>query len=303
MKRILSVLAVGVLAAAGVVWAQAGEELLREKTLIDFTKLDDQNVNPEIQFNKWRIRLSGLSDNPTSRKLSDLKMVAVNAGEVNDPAKEENISKALGVRIHFAQGYNNDWAQIRTEDPINAFRIKEEEGMGVLRNVGPIRKISLMVRGLNYMHSIELRMVDQDGKYKTVNFGAMYFNGWRRLVWVNPDYIGDRRKREVTKLHLYPAEPPLLKFDSLVVYKSPTERGGDFVFYVTDAKVEFEPYITKEIKDIDNEAVWGIHEEEARRREEHIDLLRFLKYSGSSSEDEYLREEAARQQERQRQGR
>lgn len=307
MKSIVTVSMALVLAfSAGQVTAQgaAGEELLREKTLIDFTKLDDQNVNPEIGFNKWRIRLSGLSDNPTSRKLSDLKIVSVNAGEVNEPAKAENISKALGVRIHFAEGYNNDWARISTEDPINEFRVKEEEGMGVLRNVGPIRKVSLMVRGLNYMHSLELRMTDRDGKYRNINFGSLYFNGWRRLVWLNPDYIGDKRKRDVVKLHLYPMEEPMLKFDSLMVYKAPTERGGDFVFYVTDAKVEFEPYFTREIKDIDNEGVWGIQEAEAKRREERIDFLRFLKYSGSSNEDEYLREEAARQQRQgQQQGR
>jgi len=272
------------------------ENLLREKTLIDFTKLQDPAVNTEIQYNKWRIRLSGLSDNPTSRKLSDLKIVEVNSAEVNEPAKAENISKALGVRINFAYGYNNDWAQITTEDPISEFKVQEEEGSGVLRNVGPIKKVSLMARGLNYHHSIEIRMVDQDGKYKSVNFGSLYFNGWKRLVWENPDYIGDKRKRDVVKLHLYPHEEPMLKFDSIVVYKSPVEKGGDFIFYVTDVKVEYEPYFLKEIKDIDNEKIWGIKESEYKVREEKLNLMRFLKYSGSSMEEEYLKEEAAKEQ-------
>jgi hypothetical protein len=306
MKKFVSYLAVAALVlSSAVVFAQqtpapaAGEELLVEKTLIDFTKLDDAAVNPEIQLNKWRIKLSGLSDNPTSRKLSGFNMVQVTSAEVNEPAKSENIAKAFGVRINFAQGYNNDWAQIRTEDPISEFRVKEEQGMGVLRNVGPIKKVSLMVRGLNYLHSVELRMVDRDGNYKNINFGSFYFNGWKRLTWINPDYIADKRKRDVVKLHLYPAELPLLKFDSLVVYKSSSERGGDFIFYVTDAKVEFEPYFTKEIKDIDNEAVWGIQEAGNASREAREDLLRFLKYSGSSNEEEYLKEEAARQQTKQ----
>jgi hypothetical protein len=264
------------------------------KKLIDFTQIFSSTANLQIQSNKWRIKLSGLSDNPENLIKSDFKVVTVDPAQGNEVAKAENITKALGVRINFAYGYNNDWAQFRTEDPISEFKVTEEEGNGVLKNVGPILKATIMARGLNYMHSLELRMVDRDGNHKDINFGSLYYNGWKRLEWLNPDYIMDKRKRAVTKLHLYPLQKPLMRFDSLVVYKAPGEKGGDFVFYVTDAQLTYEPYETKTQKDIDDEKVWGIQEDFDKKKEERQDLIRFLKYSGSNLEEEYLKEEAQR---------
>lgn len=262
---------------------------VQEKTLIDFAKLDDANVNSEIKFSKWNIHLSGLSDNPTSRRLSELKMVPVTAAQINKDANE-TFDKCLGIRINFSTGYNNDWAQIKTEDPLSGFKLRGTEAMGLLENVGPVKSVSLMVRGMNYMHSIEIRMVDQDGLYKSVNFGGLYFNGWKRIVWDNPDFIADRKKRDIIKVHLYPTEKPQLKFDSIVLYKAPNERGGDFVCYVKDVKVNYEPYFTREVNDIDNEAVWGIQKQRDDDKKAVEDQMRFLKYSGSSMEEEYMKE-------------
>lgn len=303
MKRILYSVSALLFMAAFSVSAQqqvqpAGapqNELLQEKVLIDFAKLDQAGVNDEIRFDKWRIKLSGLSDVPESRVKSDLKMVDVDSTKLE--GIDETFNKALGIRINFAYGYNNDWAQIRTENPISAFRIPEnEEGSGVLRNVGPISEVSLLVKGMNYMHSIEIRMLDQDNKFKNVNFGGLYFNGWKRLVIKNGDYIGDKRKRDIMKIHMYPSQPPQLRFDSIVLYKSPGEKGGDFVTYVKDVKVKFEPFYKREIKDIDDEKVWGIMKEEDDKKSEREDLIRFLKYSGSTAEEEYLKEEQKRKE-------
>ena len=88
----------------------------------------------------------------------------------------------------------------------------------------------------------------------------------------------------------------MLVFNSLVIYKSPNEKGGDFVAYVKDVKVKYEPYFTRDIKDIDNEAVWGIHKATDAKKQKHEDLMRWLKYSGSNQEEEYLKEEQNRQQ-------
>ncbi len=296
MKRTLfSVLALVLLASFSLSAQQPAATtpdtaLLQEKVLIDFAKLGDSGVSDEIRFDKWRIKLSGLSDIPESRVKSDLKMVDVDSTKLE--GLDETFSKCLGIRINFAYGYNNDWAQIKTENPISAYRIPEnEEGSGVLRNVGPIADVSLLVKGMNYMHSIEVRMLDQDGKYRNVNFGGLYFNGWKRLKWNNVDYIGDKRKRDIMKIHMYPSQPPQLKFDSLVIYKSPGEKGGDFVTYVKDVKVNYEPFYKREIKDIDDEKVWGIMKSEDDAKSSQESLMRFLKYSGSTAEDEYLKEE------------
>jgi hypothetical protein len=265
---------------------------VQEKVLIDFAKLDDSAVSSEVKFSKWNIHLSGLSDNPTSRRLSDLKMVTVAADQINKDAGE-SFAKCFGIRINFAEGYNNDWAQIKTEDPLSGFRLKGTEGMGLLENVGPVKSVSLMVRGMNYMHSIEIRMLDQDGKYRSVNFGGLYFNSWKRLTWESPDFINDKRKRDLIKIHLYPTEKPQLKFDSIVIYKAPNEKGGDFVCYIKDVKVAYEPYFTREVNDIDNEGVWGIQKSRDDAKKSQEDQMRFLKYSGSSMEEEYIKERDA----------
>ena len=279
----------------------AGQDMLQEKVLIDFAKLQDADVNDEVKLDKWRIKLSGLSDVPECRIKSGFgknnaepSLVPVDSTKMGDVG--ESFSKCLGIRIHFATGYNNDWAQIKTENPISEFRITQEEGSGILRNVGPIATVSLMVKGMNYLHSMEVRMLDQDGKYKNVNFGGLYFNGWKRLVWENPDFIGDKKKRDIVKIHLYPSPKPQLKFDSLVIYKSPSEKGGDFVVYVKDVKIKYEPYFTREVKDIDDEAVWGIMGDEDKAKSDRESLMRFLKYSGSTAEDSYLKEEAKRKE-------
>lgn len=309
MKRILSlVLIFTVLVAIGMMAQDTttapaatssgnDDSLLQEKTLIDFANLDSADVSPEIEFNKWRIVLSGLSDNSTSRILSDLRITEVNSGDLQKDQitdEEFSFSRSLGVRINFAKGYNNDWAQIQTENPISEFRVQSEEGEGVLRNVGPVEEISVLVRGMNYMHSLEVRMKDQDGRYRNVNFGGLYFNGWRRLAWKNPDYIADKRKRDIVKVHLYPAEKPMLKFDSLVLYKSPNEKGGDFVCYIKEIKVKYEPFFTRDVDEIDHEGLWGIHEAADNAKQARENQYRFLKYSGSNMEEEYLKEEEAR---------
>ncbi len=308
-KTVFLVLAIAVIAAfsisaqttpaAGAGTATANQDMLQEKTLIDFAKLQDADVNDEVKLDKWRIKLSGLSDvaecrikSGFSKKDAEPSLVTVDSTKLGDLG--ETFNKCLGIRIHFAVGYNNDWAQIMTENPISEFRVTQEEGSGVLRNMGPIAQVSLMVKGMNYMHSLEVRMQDQDGKYKNVNFGGLYFSGWKRLTWDNPDFISDKRKRDIVKIHLYPSAKPQLRFDSLVIYKAPSEKGGDFVVYVKDVKVKFEPYYTREIKDIDDEAVWGIQSEEDKTKENRESLIRFLKYSGSTAEDTYLKEEQKR---------
>ena len=250
-------------------------------------------VSPEIKLDNWRIHLSGLSDNPKSRALSDIKMADVKADQL--PADlGETFTKCLGIRINFEEGYNNDWAQIKTEDELSAYKLKGTDGMGLLENVGPVKSVSLVVRGMNYMHSIEIRMVDQDGKYRSVNFGSLYFNGWKTIPWNNPDYIADKRKRDIIKVHLYPTEKPLLKFDSIVLYKAPNEKGGDFVVYVKDVKVAFEPYFTRDVNDIDNEGIWGIQKARDDEKAQREEYMRFLKYSGSSMEEEYMKNKAGK---------
>ncbi len=253
-----------------------------EKVLIDFAKLPDY-----LSIDKWQIILSGYSDNPLSRSLSDLKIVPVDAAKLSIPFKFNN---ALGIHVYFEYSHGNDWAQIRPRLEINPFYAKE--GEGIVRNVGPIKSISMWVSGRNYNYSIEVRLVDQNGKYKGINFGTLWFKGWKKLTWVNPDYIKDVNKRDITKVHLYPQYAPYLKFDSIIIYKSPQEIGGDFVTYIKDIRVEYEPLLKKLDMPVNDEKIWKIQETTAAQKLKRLDRWLNIKYSGSSYEEQYKKDRA-----------
>ena len=244
-----------------------------EEVLIDFTSLP---LSLSIS-NHWEIKLSGYSDNALSRKSSDLLVAPVEFGKIdkdfqdiyNAQAYKTTFDKALGIRIYYEYSHGNDWAQIKTKTPIDPFYSKA--GEGILRNVGPIKSISLWVCGRNYKNTIEVRMTDHQGRYKSINFGHLFFRGWRKITWVNPNFIKDLSKRDIIKEHMYPQFTSYLKFDSIVVYKSPQESGGDFITYVKDIRIEYEPAIIQYEKAVDDETVWGIQGQKAREMKEKQD--------------------------------
>lgn len=269
----------------------------QEKILIDFANLPEG-----LDLTRWKIKLSGYSDNPTSRSLSDLKVATVDQAKLDTDVK---FSKCLGIHIYFEYSHGNDWAQISPILPLSDYYTKE--GEGILRNVGPIKSISLWADGRNYKNSIEVRMKDETGHYKGISFGNLFFRGWRKLTWINPDYIKELQKRDITKVHLYPQYEPYLKFDSIIVYKSPQEIGGDFITYVKDVRVECEEALIKRDEPINDEAEWKIQQTEAQKMKIHDDNYYDLYYSGSSFEQQYLKDKAKRdkleqQQQQQQQG-
>lgn len=253
-----------------------------EKLLIDFADLPES-----LAMDRWNIKLSGYSDNAFSRQHSILQLVDVDSTKLESDIK---FNKCLGIRVHFEYSHGNDWAQIKTRLPLDPYYSKE--GEGILLNVGPIKSISMWVAGRNFKNTIEVRMVDQNGKFKSINFGTLFFRGWRKLTWVNPDYIKDIKKRDIVKEHLYPRFSPYLKLDSIVIYKSHQEAGGDFVTYVKDIRVEYEPALMAIEATIDDEGAWHIQETKARLQKERLDKFYDIYFSGSSYEEQYLKDKA-----------
>ena len=120
-------------------------------------------------------------------------------------------------------------------------------------------------------------------------------------------YIKELQKRDITKVHLYPQYAPYLKFDSIIIYKSPQEIGGDFITYVKDIRVEYESALVKRDEPINDEAEWKIQQTKAQDMKVHDDNYYDRYYSGSSFEQQYLKDKAKRdkleqQQKQQQQG-
>lgn len=263
-----------------------------KKSLIDFTTFeknmsivvekdkkihaDTTNTKPEIDFtqygypavdftiddwklDKWNVILTSSANTIRNNVLSYTKKVA-----------SKQYGDVLGARIHFIEGRFLSWALIMPPYEFypyydNGKYVNTAEGggensltMGVLVNVGQIKSVSTWVYGLNYKHQIGVRTKDRDDVIHEYFMGSTYFDGWRKLVWMNPEYTDNIQDRVLQRLPLYPKSYPYIKFDSFAVYKPETEQGGDYIVYFKDVEVEFDRAIVREELDIQDEDWWGI---------------------------------------------
>jgi len=238
------------------------EEVVKNNAAYDLTNYGF----PAVQFtkedwvmDKWKVILASSANTLKNNFYSYCKKV---------PSKRFN--DVLGVRIHFIEGRFLSWALIKPpygffayyDDGtyVNQGKDGEENAlvMGILVNVGQIKSISSWVYGLNYQHQVGVRIKDRVDNISDYFLGSVYYDGWRKLVWVNPEYAENIQDRILQRIPLYPRSYPYIVFDSFVVYKPETELGGDFVIYFKDVEVEFDRAIVREELDIDDEAQWGI---------------------------------------------
>jgi len=179
-------------------------------------------------------------------------------------SKEHN-QTVLGIRINFPETRQNDRAYIRPQFPFFAF---DKQGNfanvsnGVIVNVGMVKDVSVWVKGRNYPYDLAARLTDSNNVTHEFFFGNMFFDNWRKLTWVNPNYIELVRDRVVERKPMYPKDIPYYRFNSFVVYREMEQVGGDFVFYIKNLTMSHDLYTTTIIdKDIDDEAVWKIFQQ------------------------------------------
>ncbi len=99
---------------------------------------------------------------------------------------------------------------------------------------------------------------------QTIFLDYLEFDGWRKLVWNNPNYITEVRNREVRKYPLYPNSEPFLKLVGLIFYRDSMQQGGDIVTYVKDIKITYDKALLETQRDINDEAIWGILDRQVR---------------------------------------
>lgn len=260
-------------------------EGLHTATSIDYSSIagttygeDDKNLMKESLFvNSWDVVLNKSAQSVTNNRLSFTQAVFV-----KENAKRFAGEQVLGVRVHFPENFESNAMVIPPFD-IPAYMPSEEQvaagiksgdkfnNYGVLKNVGPIKSISINVYGRNFPHKLILMFTDADGKEMMVPAGDMKFNGWRTLTWNNPNYITEVKYRELNAAPIYPVTSNSLIFKGLLIKKSANFAGGDFISYFKNIDVTFDKAIRDDVEsDIDDELVWGIlaNREEARRNYE-----------------------------------
>jgi len=267
-------------------------------TMMDFSAVagasytDEQKKQMAISLaiTNWDVVLSSSSRTNENQALSYSREVKVSQEAARFPG-----AAVLGIRVHFPLEPFNAWARIQPpfeipafeakadvaddgaitpkkdeqgSDPVNA-RLSRFEGaydadtkvitaFGVVKNVGVIKAIAVNVKGLNFPHGLSVILKDHDGNEQIVFMGYLNFDGWRELRWDNPMYITDVRYRELRIDPLYPKASPFVKFAGFIITRDAATVGGDFVTYIKDVKILYDKAVLEPIRDIDDEAVWGI---------------------------------------------
>jgi hypothetical protein len=273
MKRILLVsMTLLFCLSMGVLYAQEQDSEGGPKVLIDFQNLEDTEIDfsrypggiaegitelkVDLSIDNWAVKLAPSSASAENRVLSKCKPVE---------SKKMN-GDVMGVRIHFPTAPFNSWARIAPPFDIPFYENAEgEEGggtkflnKGVLRNVGTIRSIVARVTGRNFPHSLSITLKTDQDESQEMFLGNLDFEGWRPLVWQNPNYVDDVKQRDLRKTPLYPESMPSVKFDSFTIYRHGSHIGGDFVTYFKDVQLVYDLALIEVERDIDDEGAWRI---------------------------------------------
>ena len=254
------------------------------QTVLDFNTYEEQiqqvyttpenqllTVNGDFQvelgsemfmLDNWFVELSPSSSNDISMRDSYSKSV--------NSTEQGNV---LGVRVSFPEWTYQGEALIRPKFPVLPFNNQGEYinlNNGVVTNVGKVQSFSMWANGRNFNFTTGVRMIDDIGKIIEFGLGSLRYVGWRKLKY-NNRFFSDRAINNIEKTRrLYPNTSPLLAFHSIAIYKPANEFGGDFVAYFGSADIEYTPYLTEEITDINDEATWGIIQEEQLQRAQAI---------------------------------
>ncbi len=211
-------------------------------------------------LNNWDVELGESSGDIKNKILSYCKSV-----------KSQRFGNTLGVRIHFPKWNNNSYALIKPPFPI---KIYDTNGQfinaenGVIPNVSEVKSVSVWVNGRNFNFGLAIRMKDRFENIHEFFMGWLYFDGWRKLTFTNPNFTENINAKKLKREPLYPYDIPYLVFDSFVIYRPADQIGGDFVTYIANMEIEYTPYFVDSEDDIKDEEVWGIITKRMLRRQE-----------------------------------
>lgn len=276
------------------------------ETLLDFSGVvggsfneeDRKNMKTSLAPSNWVVKLNSSAAHNENVAFSYCKEWHTKAGptsilhDITEPnAPKPEGYTVLGVRIKFPESNYNCWALIKPPYEIPAYEdktidfvgnkidpslpenrgTKYENGYGVIKNVGTIKRIKMRIYGLQFKNSISILLKDDNFKVTEYHFPEyLDFDGWREIVWTNPNYIESVANRELYIVPLYPKTEPYIKLEGFRIYRQGDQWGGDFVTYIKDVKVVYDLAVLIQEREIDHESAWGILEartKEAKMRE------------------------------------
>ena len=250
-------------------YKQQGIDLYREwfYSQENAQKLLDIWFDPNTwKMNQWKVEL--VSSSRFVPNIVDSYVLSVDS---------KRWGTVMGVRVKFPENwrflanakilppfrftpYYLDGSPADPEGDFSKQQFTDEEKVknGILMNVLQVKRVSVWVSGRNYKHLLSVVLRNEDGVEEEYFMGPLYFQGWRRLAWENPNYIESVNQRILQRLPLYPRSLPFKEFAYFKIYKPQEEPGGDFVVYFKDVALSFDRAVVQEELDIDDEKYWQI---------------------------------------------
>ncbi len=288
-----------------------------ERTLVDFAEVAGASFTDEerslmkssLFIENWEVDLNSSAQSAMTQANSQVRLA-----RVRDDADQFGGDPVLGARVNFPTEPWNAWAVIRPPFEIQAYANRTQlsgegevveaqgddieegdkfgDGYGVLKNVGVLKQVGLNVYGLNFPHSISVILQDENNERHEIFMGYLEFDGWRQLIWDNPNYITDVRDRELRTYPLYPNLQPMMKLVGFRVYRDGAAVGGDFITYIRDVTLVYDEARLQLQEAIPHDDLWGIldQREDERRRAElrrlgNQQVLRFIEQQLQATEN------------------
>src|SRR5574344_1337563 len=301
-----------------------------KRTVMDFsvaagaTFTEDQKslMKTSLALKNWEVKLNSSAQSVSAVAVSQVKRALVKEtkkgakdGESIDVTVPFKGKYVMGVRVLFPTWQANANAkivppyEIQAYEPLSDVNDKGErqkstdeqkgkylfdDGYGLVRNVGTIKSISCVTMGMNFPHGLFVLLKDNDNVERRYFMGYLNFDGWKTLIWNNPEYISEVRTREIRIYPIYPRGTPFVKFSGFQITRDASDAGDDFIGYFKDVKVIYDLAVLTADRDIDDENLWGIitKKEKARQNAEmsrfgNVQVNRYLESEKMATEEDF----------------
>lgn len=269
---------------ADIIPAQNGTMTQNRRSIMDYSSIAGATFTNEqktlmktsLALDNWEVEL-----NSSARNVIAVSVSGTKAAPVSQNAKNYAGQILLGVRVQFPIWNSNANAVIKPSFDIPSYEpmaqvsddgiVQEptdedkatgqsrfEGGYGVVKNVGVIKSIAVNTYGMNFPHGLYVLLRNEKNEEERYFMGYLNFDGWKELVWQNPQYVSEVRNREVRLYPVYPTALPYATFDGFLITRDAADDGGDFVAYFKDVKIIFDKAVLSTVRDFADEDLWGI---------------------------------------------
>ena len=235
-----------------------------EAFLVDFNETGKGSKDENLfNNNNWVLDLNSSADFAANKQLTYAKNVVDKGGANN-----------IGVRINFPEYPNNSFASLTPPLPFVFELSQQDNSIGVVNNVGAVRRIIAKVGGRGFPHVLFVDLQDINFKVTSHKLGPLNFYGWREMNWDNKEILNDLNDRDDSDLSdpIYPRILPSVKLNSIKFFRDGENQGGNFVSYIGWVKIIYNKAVALEVIEneflkpdsndfIEDEDVWRIQSE------------------------------------------